>query len=66
MTICTSLNIIFKKIVNNKTNSQTCYKLYINEDNVQNYTFTIEFCQIVIIMFEILRKYVIHIKALSS
>jgi hypothetical protein len=51
-----------ENLVNDKTNFQTCFKLYIDEYNVQNCTFTIEFCQIVVIVFEIFRKYVIHIR----
>jgi hypothetical protein len=66
MAICTSFSIIKENLINDKTNPQTYFKLYVDEFNVQNYTFTIEFCQIVVIMFEIFREYVIHIGALSS
>jgi len=66
MAICTSLSIIKENLINDKTNSQTCFKLYVDEFNVQNCTFTIEFCQIVVTVFEIFREYVIHIEALSS
>jgi hypothetical protein len=64
--ICTSFSIIKENLVNDKTNSQTCFKLYVDEFNVRKCTFTIEFCQIVVIVFEIFREYVIHIGALSS
>ncbi len=43
MAICTSLSIIKENLINDKTNSQTCFKLYADEFNVQNCTFTIEF-----------------------
>ncbi len=64
--ISTSLNIITENFVNDKTGFQTYFKLYIDEYNVQNCTFTIEFCQIVVIVFETFRKYLIYIRALSS
>jgi hypothetical protein len=66
MAICTSFSIIKGNLVNDKTNFQTCFKLYVDEFNVQNWTFTIEFCYILVIVFEIFREYVIHIGALSS
>jgi hypothetical protein len=66
MAICTSLSIIKENLINDKTNSQTCFKLYVGEFNFQNCTFTIEFFQIIVIVFEIFREYVIHIGALSS